>query len=94
MSRKPKVKQLPDNRLEDYIINNKILLTEHIISCIEYAISKELPNIEIFNIDNSNYIINLDQVSYKENLQGIYDYYIKTEQYENCTHLIKVINKL
>lgn len=94
MSRKTKPKQLPDEFLEKYILDNKVLLTEHIISCIEYAVDKNMPNIEIFNINNSNYIIELDQISYKENLQSIYDYYIKSEQYENCTRLIKVINKI
>lgn len=95
MIRKLKSKKLPSiDNLKEYVDCNKNELMNHIVSSIDFAYNKDIPNIELFNISNTDYVIEINKSNYKENLQFIYDYYIKTEQYEQCPKVCKVLNKM
>ncbi len=86
---------LPGNNVElkDFISKNKIQLMENVLSSIEHALVKNLPNIAVFSFKNSDFIITLSKDTFKENVDMIYDYYIKEEKYEFCDR-VKNINKL
>ena len=95
MIRKLKPKKLPNiDSLEDYVNNNKEELMDYIVSSIYLAHKNNIPNIELFNIGNTDYVIEINVDSYKENLEFIYDTYIKNEQYEYCPNVCKVLNKI
>jgi len=93
---------LPADFLEmkNFIENNKVHMTERVVSSIEYALEKKLSFIEVFSFKNSDFVITLPLENFKENLENVYNYYIETEQYELCsrvksveTKLINVLNK-
>jgi len=93
---------LPADFLEmkNFIENNKVHMTERVVSSIEYALEKKLKFIEVFSFKNSDFVITLPLENFKENLENVYNYYIETEQYELCsrvksveTKLINVLNK-
>lgn len=84
-----------DNRvLEKYIDENKLKLMENVIDSIEYAVSKNLPITEVFAFFNTDFIITINDYTFKDNVQQIYDYYIKNENYELCPRVVKLLTKL
>lgn len=87
---------LPSNfkEMENFIIKNKIELMEQVVDSINYALSKKLKFVEVFNFINSDFIITLGEDKFKENLNNIFQYYIKNEKYELCGRLKKVEKKL
>ena len=81
------------NEMEKYILENKASLTLKVVDSIEYALKNKLVNVEVFKFKNSYYIVLLNENSFKENLDFIFNYYIDTEQYEYCEN-VKKIQKL
>jgi len=80
--------------MNEFIEKNKLKLTEHVVSSIEFAVNNNLDMVEIFNFDNSGFIVTIEKSSYSENLENIYKYYIETEQYELCRRLKNTQTKL
>ena len=76
--------------MEKYIIENKSALTKKVVESIEYAVKNKLNNVEVFKFKSSEYIVLLNALSFKENLDFIFNYYIETEQYEFCQYVKKV----
>ena len=76
--------------MEVFIQNNKVKLTEQIVLSVQYALSNGFSSVEVFNFEASDFIVILDQSTFKENIDNIFEYYIKTEQYEFCDRLVKL----
>ena len=76
--------------MEVFIQNNKVKLTEQIVLSVQYALSNGFSSVEVFNFEASDFIVILDQSTFKENINNIFEYYIKTEQYEFCDRLVKL----
>ena len=76
--------------MDDYIRKHKLKLTEQVVASIEFAINNDLPNVEVFNFQGTEFIVMLSSSTFKENLDNIMVYYIGSEQYEFCTHVTKV----
>ena len=79
---------------QEFLKKNKILLMEHAIDCIEYAINNKLDLIEIFEYPGTNFVILVTKEEYKENINYIYDHFIKNELYEKCTKIATLQKKL
>lgn len=82
------------SEMDDFIKNNKTIMTEQVVSSIEYAIEKKLEIVEVFKFKKSNFVITLSQETFKQNLENVYNYYISTEKYELCTRIKKIKEKL
>lgn len=76
--------------MEVFIQNNKVKLTEQIVLSVQYALSNGFSSVEVFHFQDSDFIVILDQSTFKDNIDNIFDYYIKTEQYEFCDRLVKL----
>lgn len=96
MSKQVKPLTLPyeEGPLNSNIEVNTVYLMDHIVDSIDYAINKNLSTIDVFNIDKSDYVVQLDNSSFQENLDHIYEYFIKNELYEHCEKVCKLRNKL
>ena len=81
-------------QLRKFIKNNKILLMEKIVTSIEFALSKNLPIIDIFTFENTSFVITLLSVNFKENIDNIYKFYIDHEHYELCNRISGISKKL
>jgi uncharacterized protein YfkK (UPF0435 family) len=75
-------------------MNNKILMTEHVVSSIEYAITKKLKIVEVFNFKESEYVVTVSEESFRLNLDKVYQFYIENEKYELCDRIKKIESKL
>jgi hypothetical protein len=82
------------NEMENHIIKNKTILTEQVLNSINYALTKKLQFVEIFKFEESDFIVTLGCDKFKENIENIFEYYIKTEQYELCDRVKKLEKKL
>lgn len=81
-------------RMNEFIMKNKLLMTEKVASAVEYALDNDLNAIEVFKFENSDFIITLHKPSFLENINHIYNYYIEIEQYELCPRIKSIQTKL
>ena len=83
---------LPSNYddMEKFIIKNKSKLTEQVVYSINYALNHKLQSVEVFKFKNSEFVIVLDKSTFKVNINGIFEYYLQTEQYELCNEVCKL----
>lgn len=82
------------SEMERFIEVNKVLMTEQVISSIEYALDKKLNIIEVFSFKDSDFVVTLPFEQFKNNLLHVYNYYIQTEKYELCIRVKKIETKL
>lgn len=96
MAKKFCVKELPSDfqQMEKFVGDNKSVLTEQVVSSIEYALDKNLSNVEVFKFHDTDYIVVLGVETFEDNLDNIYNYYVATEQYEFCKRVVEVQQKL
>jgi alpha-glucosidase (family GH31 glycosyl hydrolase) len=80
--------------MELFIKNNKVKLTEQIVLSVQYALSNGFSSVEVFNFEDSDFIVILDQSTFKDNIDNIFDFYVSTEQYEFCDRLVKLKQQL
>ena len=82
------------SEMDTFIEKNKTMMTEQVVSSIEYAIEKKLEIVEVFKFKKSDFVITLSHETFKQNLENVYNYYISTEKYELCTRIKKIEEKL
>ena len=93
---KPVVENVPMELPSDndvmaaYIQKNKFRLTEKALSSIEYAVTNNLPFVEVFGFNNSDFIIAIAEKDYLLNVDHIYKFYLETEKYELCPRVVRL----
>lgn len=90
--KKPKPFCLPSNYnvLDGYLKSHKKELYNHVIDSLEYAISKNFSDITVFTFDQSKYTISISSEDFKENIDHLYDLFLKCELYELCSRINKI----
>lgn len=78
------------DEMDNFIIKNKVELTEKVVSSVQYALINNLSSIEVFKFKNSDFTVILEYSSFKENIDNIYNFYISEELYEFCTRVNKL----
>lgn len=78
------------DEMESFIQVYKDKLMEQIVLSVQYALDNEYASVEVFSFKNSDFIVILDQSDYKDNIDNVFEYYVKTEQYEFCNRLVKL----
>jgi hypothetical protein len=75
---------------------NKEKYMKHILRCFtELVNTSPLPSkVSLFKFRQTNLEVIVKQASYITNLQNLLDYYIKLEEYENCTIIKEIIIKI
>ena len=88
----PSLYVLPsDNKdLQFFSQKFKVDMMEQVVGIIEFAVEHNLPLIEVFQFKNSDFVITLSEKDYITNLNNIYSYYMKNEEYENCSRIVKL----
>lgn len=72
------------DEMEKFIVNNKVKLTEHIVTAVHFAVKNDLSTIELFSFDKSDFIVVLEYSLFKDNIDNIYNFYLEKELYEFC----------
>jgi len=88
----PPIYVLPSENkdLQSFSQKFKVDMMEQVVGIIEYAIEHKLPLIEVFQFKNSDFVITLSEKDYLTNLDNIYSYYMRNEEYENCPRVVRL----
>ena len=65
-----------------------------LVENITEGVELELESVSIAEIKNHDVIINVPKTEWKAGLENAMNYYIKTEEYEECSKIKKLLIKL
>ena len=88
-------RKLPIISLEDFETKaKKPLMFKTLVTSIAEGIEDNLESVNIAEIKNHNMIINVSRSEWKGGLEKALEYYIEGEEYEQCSKVRDLINKL
>ena len=88
-------RKLPILSLEDFETKSKKnSVMKSLVEGITEGIELELESINIAEIKHHNIIISAPKSEWKDGLEKAMEYYITTEEYEECSLIQKLIKKL
>ena len=78
------------DEMEQFIMKNKLKLSEQVVTSVSHAVDNDLQSVPVFHFEDSDFIVLLDNSTFVDNLDNIFNYYIETEQYEYCDRVVKL----
>ena len=84
--------QIPSTyeKMEEFILDNKFKLMNHIIDSIEYSIKNNIDIFEVIKFENTDYTVTLQKDNHLDNIDNMYDECLKLEYYELCPRLLEI----
>ena len=88
-------RKIPIISLEDFETKSKKpLIMKTLVANIAEGVEDDLESVNIAEIKYTDIIINVPKTEWKGGLEKAMEYYIKTEEYEECSKIKKIIKKL
>ena len=88
-------RKIPIISLKDFEAKaKKPIVMKSLVSNIAEGIEYELESVNIAEIKNQNLIISVPKDEWKPGLEKAMEYYIEKEEYEECSKIKKLIEKL
>ena len=88
-------RKIPIISLEDFETKSKKpLIMKTLVANIAEGVEDDLETISIAEIKHTDIIINVPKSEWRGGLEKAMEYYIKTEEYEECSIIKKLIKKL
>ena len=88
-------RKIPIISLEDFEAKaKKPTMMKSLVTNIADGIEDDLESVNIAEIKNYDVIISVPKTEWKSGLEKAMDYYIEREEYEECSKIKKIINKL
>ena len=88
-------RKIPIISLEDFEAKaKKPVMMRSLVTNIASGIKEELESVNIAEIKNHDVIISVPKDEWKSGLKNAMEYYIKTEEYEECSKIQKLIEKI
>ena len=88
-------RKLPIISLEDFEAKaKKPLMMKTLVKNIAEGIEENLESVNIAEIKNQNLIINVPKSEWKSGLNKALEYYVNTEEYEECSKIKNILSKL
>ena len=88
-------RKIPIISLEDFEAKaKKPLMVKTLVNNIAEGIEDNLESVNIAEIKNSDLILNVPKSEWKGGLEKALEYYIEGEEYEQCSKVRDLINKL
>jgi len=72
----------------------KEVVIEEVINAIRDAIKRKKSKIELFEVANSDYYLELDKNKFKTSLETAIEYFVEKEEYDKCIECRDLINKI
>lgn len=79
-----------NKKMELFIKDNKVKLMECAISSIEFGLQNNLPFVEVYTFNDSNFVITISEKDYLVNVNHIYNFYLESENYELCPRVVRL----
>ena len=88
-------RKIPIISLEDFETKSKKpLMVKTLVNNIAEGIKDNLESVNIAEIKNYDLILNVPKTEWKSGLEKALEYYIEGEEYEQCSKVRDLINKL
>ena len=88
-------RKIPIISLEDFEAKaKKPTMMKSLVSNIAEGIEDKLESVNIAEIKHTDIILSVPKGEWKSGLENAMEYYIKTEEYEECSKIKKLIKKL
>tara|TARA_R110002020_G_scaffold155793_1_gene337102 strand:- start:1163 stop:1435 length:273 start_codon:yes stop_codon:yes gene_type:complete len=88
-------RKIPIISLEDFETKaKKPLMMKTLVSNIAKGIKEDLESVNIAEIKHTDIILSVPKAEWKGGLEKAIEYYIKTEEYEVCSKIQNLINRL
>ena len=88
-------RKIPIISLEDFETKSKKpTMMKSLVENITEGIEDNLETVSIAEIKHTDIILNVPKAEWKGGLEKAMEYYIKTEEYEECSKIKKLIKKL
>ena len=88
-------RKIPIISLEDFEAKaKKPLMVKTLVNNIAEGIEDNLESVNIAEIKNYDIILSIPKSEWKGGLKNAMDYYIEKEEYEQCSKIKKLIDKL
>ena len=88
-------RKIPVISLEDFEAKaKKPIMMRSLVSNIANGIKNNLKSVNVAEIKHHDVIISVPKDEWKSGLENAIEYYIKTEEYEECTKIKKLIKRL
>ena len=88
-------RKIPIISLEEFEAKaKKPLMFKSLVTNIAEGIEDNLESVNVAEIKHHDIIINVSKSEWKSGLKKAMEYYIKTEEYEECSKIKKLIKKL
>ena len=88
-------RKIPIISLEDFEAKaKKPLMMKSLVSNIAKGIEYELESVNVAEIKNHDVIISVPKTEWKGGLENAMEYYIEKEEYEECSKIKKLIEKI
>jgi|TARA_Y100000034_G_scaffold89394_1_gene107550 hypothetical protein len=89
------VRKIPVISLRDFEAKaKKPIMMKSLVSNIANGIEDDLESVNVAEIKNHDVIISVPKTEWKSGLEQAMDYYIEREEYEECSKIKKLLNKL
>ena len=72
----------------------KEVVIEEVINAIKDAIKRKKSKIELFEVADSDYYLELDKNKFKTSLETAIEYFVEKEEYDKCIECRDLINKI
>jgi hypothetical protein len=70
------------------------IVMEETVYAIKEGIEKKKDSISLFEIYNTNYLIELSKKEWKSSLETALEYFLENEEYDRCAEARDLLNKL
>ena len=88
-------RKIPVISLKDFEAKSKkTIMMKSLVTNIADGIEDDLESVNIAEIKNYDVIISVPKAEWKAGLENAMNYYIKTEEYEECSKIKKILNRL
>jgi len=88
-------RKIPSISLRDFEAKaKKPIMMKSLVVNIANGIKDDLESVNIAEIKNHDVIVSVPKTEWKAGLENAMDYYIKREEYEECSKIKKLINRL
>ena len=88
-------RKIPTISLEDFEAKSKKpTMMKSLVSNIASGIEDNLESVNVAEIENHNVIISVAKTEWKGGLENAMSYYIEKEEYEECSKIKKLIERL
>ena len=88
-------RKIPVISLKDFETKSKKrIVLKSLVENISIGVESNLESVNIAEIKNHDVIVSVPKTEWKAGLEQAMDYYIEREEYEECSKIKKILNRL